>query len=82
MFGTLGTENAHVLQIERSAMSRSEVLEPEDEGNVVRAEASSGVELLSEVGLSLLYGERGPPVPSVKKVDSRKRKLSSSIISI
>lgn len=33
-------------------------------------------------GLSLAYGGEKPPVPGAKEVDSAKRRLSSSIVSI
>lgn len=54
----------------------------DDEGNVGRAEPSSGAVLYLEEGPSLVYEEREPPAATVKEVGSRKRKLSSSVISI
>lgn len=82
VFATLENEIAHPVHIERPARSRAKVVELDDEENFVRAEAICGVKRCLEDGPSLLYGRGDPPVPKVKEVGSKKRKDSSSLISI
>lgn len=63
-------------------MSPEEVVEPDDEGNVARGEASSGVEICLKENSSLVYGGGDLPVPKAGEVGSKKKKLSSSMISV
>lgn len=63
-------------------MSRSEVVEPDDEGNAVRRKTSFEVELCLEEGLSPVYKEGERPVSKMKEMGSKKRELLSSIISV
>lgn len=53
---TLDNGTAYRLEIGRPAMFCAEVLELNDEGNVLRAEPSSGVKLYLEKSPSLCYG--------------------------
>lgn len=64
---TSGNEAARPLQIERPVRSSRVVVKLDDEGNVVRTEASSKVQICTEDGLLLVYEEKQPPVPKVKK---------------
>lgn len=61
-------------------MSRAEAAEHYDEGNVVRRETSSRVQLCVQKGPSLLYEGRERAVLEVTEVGSKKRRLLSSII--
>lgn len=65
LFATLQNENVHLLQIERPARCRAKVTELSDEGNVLRTEASSGVEPYLEKKPCSVYGGGMPPVSKV-----------------
>lgn len=81
LFATLGDGDPHPLEIERPALSRSEVVELDDKENVFGAEASSRVELYQEESSCFVFGEGGPPAPQARKMGLKKRKLPSSMIS-
>lgn len=76
-----GDEAGHPLQIERPAKSCAQVVELDDEENAVRAEASFEADLCLGEGPFPLYEGGEPSVSKIKKVDSKKRKLSPSMIS-
>lgn len=81
VFATLGDGTAHPLQIERSAMSPTEVVELKYHGTVLRGEASSGVELCPEEGPFPVCREGKPSVPIVIELRSREMRISSWRIS-
>lgn len=60
----------------------AKVVELNDKEKFVRREASPGVKLSLKNGPSLVYGREEPPVPEAKDVHSKRRKLSTSMISI
>lgn len=82
VYETLGDDTAYPLQAEQQGMSSAEMLEVDDERNVLREEASSGVNLYLENGLYLLEGRGEQPVRNAKEVGSKMRKLSSSVMSV
>lgn len=77
MFEALEGDTAHLLQIERPATSRADLVEFDNEEIMVRAEASSRVKLCVEGDPSLAYGKK-PRLPEHEEVGARKRKLSLS----
>lgn len=66
VFAIFGDKTAPPLQFERPAKSREEVAQPDEEGDVLRAKASSGVELCLKEGPLLVYGEKEPPAAKIK----------------
>lgn len=56
-------------------------MELDDQENVSREEASFGVELCLEKVLFFVYREGKPPVPKVRGVGSKKKRLSLLMIS-
>lgn len=60
---TFEEEITHPLQIERPARSPPEVVELDNEGNVVRGEASPGVQLCLKEGPSPVCEGVQPPTP-------------------
>lgn len=78
---TRGNDIARSLQFQRPALCFAEVLELDEKTNVVHRKTSSGTELCLEKGTSLVYEEGQRPVPHVEEVDSKKRKVLSSITS-
>lgn len=82
VFATFADETAHPLQIKQPAGCCVQVAKLDDEGNVLRGEVSSAIELCLEESPSLLYEKEEYPAPEVRDVVSNKEKLSSSTISI
>lgn len=81
MFTTLEDETARPLQVERPDTSPADVAELEDERIVLRGEESSGVEPSLKKGPFFVYGGGEVQVPKGKEVGSKKRKLSSLMVS-
>lgn len=52
-------------------MSRAEVAELDDEGNVMSGEALSVIELCLKKGPSFVYGGVEPPVSNAKEMGSK-----------
>lgn len=82
VFATLENYIACILQIERSATSRADLLKLGNEANAVRGEASFGIELCVVDCPFLVYKKGERPAPKAKETGSRKRKLSSSMMPI
>lgn len=82
VFAISGNETPQSLHIERPALSRANVVELDVEEITVGGEASSGVRLCQEKSLSLLDGAGKPRAPKSRQLVSKKRKVSSSMISI
>lgn len=73
VFATHGDPAGHPMQVARPAMSRAEIVDLDDERSVVRAEASSVVQLCLEDGTSIVYGEGRPPVLKGEEMASKKK---------
>lgn len=80
-FAVLGDGIARRLEIERPGRSLAEIEEFDDDGKVLRVDASSGVQLCLKKSLSHLYGGERPLASEAKDVSSKRRKLSSWMIS-
>lgn len=80
MSAIIGGETAHALQIERLVMSRAEGVVLGHERSVVRREVSFAVENCLKDSLPLLYKEQKPPVPKVREMGSRIKKLQLSMM--
>lgn len=77
---TVGNRSAHPPQIERPAVSCEKVVELNHEGIVVRGKALSAVQLSLEKSLSLVYGGEQSPIPKIKEIGSKKKRLLFSMI--
>lgn len=82
VFTALKDEIPHPLPVERTAMSRAELVELDHEENSVRRGASSGAELCLEESPCLVFGEGEAPVSEMGEVGSKMRKPLSSLISV
>lgn len=79
---TPGDKTARTLDVKRPAKSPAEVVKLDDKRDFMSGEAFFGIEHCLERSPSPVYVEEEPPAPKVKKVNSKKRMLSSTMISI